>query len=176
MNRISSGLYRVRVASSFARSNQRITNYFYRRSISHTFHINKMASKREGWNPNLTAEQLNVLRDKGTERPGTGLYLSTKEKGVYHCANCDAPIYKSDSKFDSACGWPAFNHEMSNDALTYHVDNTMGMERTEICCAKCGGHMGHVFKGEGWDKLLGLPKDERHCVNSLSLNFKKEKE
>lgn len=145
------------------------------RAISFTNPFYQMSSKSTAnWNPNLTTEQLHVLRDKGTERPGTGLYLNNKEAGVYHCANCDAPIYSSQSKFDSSCGWPAFNQEISNDALTYHTDNSLGMERTEICCAKCGGHMGHVFKGEGWDKLLGLPKDARHCVNSASLEFKKE--
>ncbi|CAB4253331.1 similar to Saccharomyces cerevisiae YCL033C MXR2 Methionine-R-sulfoxide reductase, involved in the response to oxidative stress [Maudiozyma barnettii] len=174
MNRILPGSSVIRIAVTCTRSKYQLANRFQRRSLSYTSHLYKMVSNQEGWNPNLTPEQLNVLKDKGTERPGTGIYLSVKEKGVYHCANCDAPIYRSETKFDSSCGWPAFNQEISNDALTYHVDSTLGMERTEICCSKCGGHMGHVFKGEGWDKLLGLPKDERHCVNSLSLNFKKD--
>lgn len=126
------------------------------------------------WNPKLSPEQLYVLKDKGTERAGTGAYLANKASGVYHCANCDAPLYKSTAKFDSGCGWPSFYEEVREGALTYTVDNSLGMERTEICCANCGGHMGHVFKGEGWGKKFGLEKDERHCVNSLSLNFKKE--
>ncbi|KAL4210518.1 Mss4-like protein [Rhizopus microsporus] len=110
------------------------------------------------WRAILTPEQFRVLRQKGTEPPGTGKYNKFYEKGVYHCAGCDAPLYVSDTKFDSGCGWPAC-------AIIRHEDNSHGMQRIEICCSKCGGHLGHVFKGEGFP----TPTDERHCVNSVSL-------
>ncbi|SCU98942.1 LAME_0G01156g1_1 [Lachancea meyersii CBS 8951] len=149
-----------------------VTKYLQTRPISATLPIFKMSTP--GWNPNLTAEQLLVLRDKHTERPHTGAYLDNKETGIYHCANCDSPLYKSDTKFNSQCGWPSFYEEVSKGAITYHRDSTMGMARTEICCSNCGGHLGHVFEGEGWRERLGLPQDVRHCVNSLSLSFKKK--
>ncbi|QEU60273.1 Mxr2 [Kluyveromyces lactis] len=123
------------------------------------------------WNPGLTSEQLRVLRDKGTERPNTGKYLHNKQTGIYSCANCDLPIYKSETKFDSGCGWPAF-YDAIPGSLTFTRDESFGMVRIEICCSRCGGHMGHVFEGEGWQKILNLPTDQRHCVNSCSLNFK----
>ncbi|KNC98142.1 peptide methionine sulfoxide reductase B2, chloroplastic [Spizellomyces punctatus DAOM BR117] len=118
------------------------------------------------WRVKLTPEQFRVLRQKGTEAPGTGEYNKHKADGVYHCAGCDAPLYKSSTKFDSGCGWPAFFDAIPG-AVTRHVDNTYGMERTEIVCSNCGGHLGHVFKGEGFP----TPTDERHCVNSVSMRF-----
>eukprot|EP01119_Soliformovum_irregulare_P004759 TRINITY_DN15851_c0_g1_i1.p1 TRINITY_DN15851_c0_g1~~TRINITY_DN15851_c0_g1_i1.p1 ORF type:complete len:166 (-),score=42.27 TRINITY_DN15851_c0_g1_i1:25-522(-) len=121
------------------------------------------------WRVKLTKEQFRVLRQKGTEAPGTGEYNKHSEKGVYHCAGCDAPLYTSDTKFDSGCGWPAFFDAIPG-ALEVHEDRTHGMVRTEIMCKKCGGHLGHVFKGEGFKN----PTDERHCVNSVSLRFQKE--
>lgn len=147
-----------------------VSRLIYKRSFSISF-VTRMS---ENWNPNLTTEQLLVLRDKHTERPHTGAYLNNKDTGVYNCANCEAPLYKSETKFDSHCGWPAFYEEVKKGAITYHTDYTMGMKRTEICCANCGGHLGHVFEGEGWKERLGLPVDARHCVNSASLNFKKQ--
>jgi len=128
---------------------------------------------REKWNPDLTDSQLMILKDKYTERAHTGAYLHNKDTGVYHCANCDTPLYTSDTKFDSKCGWPSFYAEIPG-SLVYYKDITHGMNRVEICCSKCDGHLGHVFEGEGWDKVYNMPKDIRHCVNSGSLNFKKE--
>ncbi|CCF57685.1 hypothetical protein KAFR_0D00380 [Kazachstania africana CBS 2517] len=124
------------------------------------------------WNPKLTPEQLSILKYKRTEPPNTGKYLNNKETGIYSCANCDAPLYKSETKFESGCGWPSFYEEINPQALKYIKDNSMDIQRTEICCNNCGGHLGHVFENEGWSKSLGLPKDVRHCVNSLSLTFK----
>lgn len=127
-----------------------------------------MTNKTENeWRAVLSPEQFRVLREKGTERPHTGEYNSTFENGTYNCAGCDAPLYKSKTKFRSSCGWPAF-YEGIPGALKLNVDKTLGMTRTEMVCAKCDGHLGHVFKGEGYD----TPTDERHCVNSVSLNFK----
>ena len=90
-------------------------------------------------------------------------------EGVYTCAGCAAPLYKATHKFKSGCGWPAYFDSIPG-AVTRHTDRTFGMARTEIVCSNCGGHLGHVFKGEGYP----TPTDERHCVNSVSLNFSKE--
>ncbi|KUM55709.1 hypothetical protein ACN42_g11533 [Penicillium freii] len=111
----------------------------------------------------MAIEQFRILREKGTERAGTGEYDSHyPSKGVYNCAGCDAPLYTADHKFKSGCGWPAYFDSIPG-AVTRHVDNTFGMKRTEIVCTNCGGHLGHVFEGEGYQ----TPTDERHCVNSI---------
>ncbi|KAJ2914658.1 hypothetical protein MD484_g5761, partial [Candolleomyces efflorescens] len=120
----------------------------------------------EEWRAVLSPEQFRILREKGTERPGTGEYDKHYEEGVYTCAGCNTPLYKSTTKFKSGCGWPAFFDAIPG-AVTRHEDRTLGMVRTEITCTACGGHLGHVFKGEGFS----TPTDERHCVNSVSLKF-----
>lgn len=119
------------------------------------------------WRAQLSPEQFYVLRQKGTERPGTGEYNHHDAAGVYNCAACDAPLYESKTKFDSGCGWPAF-YDAIPGAIELHEDNSGGRSRTEMVCKNCGGHLGHVFKGEGFK----TPTDERHCVNSVSLTFK----
>ncbi|PIL25008.1 hypothetical protein GSI_12896 [Ganoderma sinense ZZ0214-1] len=119
------------------------------------------------WRAILSPEQFRILRQKGTEAAGTGKYDKFYEEGVYTCAGCGTPLYKSTTKFNSGCGWPAF----FDGAVNRHEDRSFGMTRTEITCAACGGHLGHVFKGEGFPN----PTDERHCVNSISLNFSDEK-
>ncbi|CZT20404.1 probable peptide methionine sulfoxide reductase msrB [Ramularia collo-cygni] len=122
------------------------------------------------WQAQLSPEQFRVLRKQGTEAPGTGKYdKHMPEQGVYTCAGCDAPLYKAHHKFKSGCGWPAY-FDAIEGSVTRHTDRTFGMERTEIVCTNCGGHLGHVFKGEGYN----TPTDERHCVNSVSLNFNKD--
>ncbi|EGG21381.1 Peptide methionine sulfoxide reductase [Cavenderia fasciculata] len=122
------------------------------------------------WKVKLTPEQFKVLREKGTERAFTGEYDKKFDDGVYGCAGCGAPLYSSKSKFNSGCGWPAF-FEALPGALTIFEDKSHGMVRTEIVCKNCGGHLGHVFKGEGFKN----PIDERHCVNSISLKFTPKK-
>ena len=113
----------------------------------------------------LTKEQKSVLHDKATEAPFTGKYLDNKEVGMYNCANCNATLFSSDTKFDSGSGWPSFDDEIKG--AVKRVPDKDG-RRTEIVCASCGGHLGHVFEGEGF-----TAKNTRHCVNSISLNFQK---
>jgi peptide-methionine (R)-S-oxide reductase len=125
--------------------------------------------------PSLTknhAEQFRILRKKGTEAPFSGEYdqhFSSSDDGIYSCAGCAAPLYRSTHKFKSGCGWPAFFDALPG-AIVRHEDRAFGMTRTEIVCAACGGHLGHVFKGEGY----ATPTDERHCVNSVSISFAKD--
>ncbi|KAI8913102.1 peptide methionine sulfoxide reductase msrB [Powellomyces hirtus] len=118
------------------------------------------------WRAVLSKEQFRVLREKGTEAPGTGEFNKHTAEGTYTCAGCNTPLYTSKHKFDSGCGWPAFFDAIPG-AITRHTDTSHGMERTEIVCSACGGHLGHLFKGEGFKN----PIDERHCVNSVSLKF-----
>ncbi|KZV64390.1 protein-methionine-R-oxide reductase [Peniophora sp. CONT] len=120
------------------------------------------------WRAILSKEQFRILRQKGTEAAGTGKFENTDDEGVYTCGACDAPLYKSNHKFHSGCGWPAFFDAIPG-AVSRHEDSSWGMTRIEITCTKCGGHLGHVFKGEGFKEAAST--DERHCVNSVSLNF-----
>ncbi|GAK93352.1 peptide methionine sulfoxide reductase MsrB [Nonlabens ulvanivorans] len=119
------------------------------------------------WRKELTAEQYRILREKGTERPFTGEYNTHYEDGTYSCVACGNDLYKSETKFDSGCGWPSFDDEIEG-AIMRKRDVTHGMIRTEIMCANCGSHLGHVFN-DG-PTATGI----RHCVNSVSVDFKAE--
>ena len=123
----------------------------------------------EEWKAQLTPEQYYVLRQKGTERAFTGKYYKTSDKGVYSCAACGNELFTSEMKFDSECGWPSFDREILGDKIKTQIDMSHGMIRTEIMCAKCGGHLGHLFDDGPTDT------GKRYCVNSLSLNFVKAK-
>lgn len=119
------------------------------------------------WKEELTPEEYKILRQKGTEYPFTGKFNDHFERGIYLCKGCGAPLYESDSKFDSHCGWPSYDQSIEG-ALELLPDHSAGMLRTEIVCANCGGHQGHVFN-DGPTKT-GL----RYCVNSASINFIKK--
>lgn len=118
------------------------------------------------WKKVLTQEEYDVLRNKATERPFTGEYYKHFEKGVYVCAACGNPLFTSDAKFDSSCGWPSFDQAIEQSVI-YKEDGSLGMERTEVMCANCGGHLGHVFD-DGPTETTG----NRFCTNSVSIKFK----
>lgn len=116
------------------------------------------------WNK-LSPEEEQVIANKGTERAFTGEYWNHKGTGTFICRRCNVPLYHSSDKFDSGCGWPSFDDEIPG-AVIRQTDGSLGMRRTEIICANCGGHLGHVFTGERMTQ-----KNTRHCVNSLSIRF-----
>lgn len=123
----------------------------------------------EQWREELSPEQYRVLREAGTERAWTGELLDEHRSGLYTCAACDAELFKSGTKFDSGCGWPSFYDSVNPDAVELIEDRSLGMVRTEVRCANCGSHLGHVF-----DDGFGTPTGLRYCMNSLSLGFHAE--
>jgi peptide-methionine (R)-S-oxide reductase len=128
----------------------------------------KIEKPNEEWRNELDPEQYHVLREKGTERAFTGKYWDLKDNGTYTCAGCGQELFTSDTKFDSGCGWPSFYDPKNKDRVEYHEDNSYGMQRIEVTCSRCGGHLGHVFP-DGPE-----PTGQRYCINSVSLNFQKK--
>jgi peptide-methionine (R)-S-oxide reductase len=119
------------------------------------------------WKQRLTAEEYRVLRQAGTEAPFTGEYTDTKTEGVYRCRACGAELFRSDAKFESHCGWPSFYQPAGDDAVVLLKDRSFGQLRTEVRCAACDSHLGHIFEGEGYP----VPTDQRWCINSVSLTL-----
>lgn len=117
------------------------------------------------WRQQLTPEQFHILREKGTERAGSGLYASHHEHGVYRCAGCGLELFRSEDKYESGTGWPSFFAPLSPENITTAVDNSLFSRRTEVLCRRCGGHLGHVF--DDGPKPTGL----RYCMNSAALKF-----
>ena len=124
-----------------------------------------VARSEEEWRELLDPQEYHVLREAGTEAPFVGEYTDSTASGVYACRACGAELFRSDSKFESHCGWPSFFTPLAGDAVVYLEDRSLGRVRTEVRCASCGGHLGHVFEGEGY----GTPTDLRYCINSISL-------
>ncbi len=134
------------------------------------FFLSSQNIKSSSYFDELTPEERRIMVKKGTERAGSGIYIDHFDKGVYICKACNNPLFRSEFKFKSDCGWPSFDDEIEGAILRY-PDYSYGMKRVEICCANCKGHLGHVFEGE---KIT--EKNIRHCVNSLSIKFVSNKE
>lgn len=121
------------------------------------------------WRKTLTPEQYKILREKGTEAPGAGEYVNFYDDGMYHCAACGQTLFSSTTKYQSTTpgliGWPAFSEAFENNAVELQEDTSLGMVRTEVVCARCGGHLGHLFKDDS------SPNGQHYCINSLSLKF-----
>jgi peptide-methionine (R)-S-oxide reductase len=126
----------------------------------------QVKKSEQEWRQQLSPEEYDVLRKAGTERAFTGEYTDTDTVGVYSCKACGTKLFESDTKFHSGCGWPSF-YQPITDTVEYLEDNSHGMRRTEVRCANCGSHLGHVFEGEGY----GTPTDLRYCINSISLTL-----
>jgi peptide-methionine (R)-S-oxide reductase len=124
----------------------------------------RIEKTEEQWQRELTPSQYRVLRDKGTEFPFSGSLLEVKEDGTYHCAACGAELFSSQTKFDSGTGWPSFTEPADSANVELHEDHSLFVRRTEVTCARCGGHLGHVFDD-------GPNGAKRYCINSVSLDF-----
>lgn len=129
--------------------------------------MDKVVKTDAEWRVQLSPEEFHVLRQAGTERPFSGEYVDTKTEGVYSCRACGAELFRSDSKFESHCGWPSFFEPSKSEAVVLIEDASHGMVRTEVRCARCDSHLGHVFHGEGYP----TPTDDRFCINSVSLRL-----
>jgi peptide-methionine (R)-S-oxide reductase len=128
----------------------------------------KVEKSEEEWREEL-GSRFSILREAGTERPWSGALLDEKRPGTYNCGACKTPLFKSDAKFDSGSGWPSFYEALDPDAVELRTDTSLGMVRTEIVCAACGSHLGHLF-----DDAYQTPTGDRYCMNSLSLEFEPE--
>ncbi|PIE26970.1 MAG: peptide-methionine (R)-S-oxide reductase [Micrococcales bacterium] len=117
------------------------------------------------WRAELSTQEYHVLRESGTERPFTSPLEHDETVAIYSCRGCGSELFHSETKFDSHCGWPAFYTPLAKDRVVYLTDRSLGPERTEVRCAACGSHLGHVFSGEGF----GTPTDQRYCINGIAL-------
>jgi peptide-methionine (R)-S-oxide reductase len=130
----------------------------------------KVVKSEDEWHAQLNPQEYAVLRQAATEAPFTGEYTDNKRVGIYRCRACGNELFRSDTKFDSHCGWPSFFTPLAGDHVIERRDTTMGMVRVEVLCANCHSHLGHVFEGEGYH----TPTDQRYCINSISLTFEEQ--
>ena len=140
----------------------------------HTPEVNPIedlsALSDEQWRERLAPDTYQVLRNAATERPFTSSYTDLETEGVYHCRGCGTELFRSTEKFHSHCGWPSFFDPADTDAVITRADDSLGTRRTEVLCATCGGHLGHVFAGEGYD----TPTDLRYCINGIALELREK--
>jgi len=134
--------------------------------------MEKVQLSEDEWQERLSPEEYRVLRQAGTEAPFTGEYTDTKTGGVYRCRACGADLFASNAKFESHCGWPSFYQPSDGDAVVLLEDRSLGGVRTEVRCAACDSHLGHVFEGEGYE----VPTDQRWCINSVSLTLEPDED
>lgn len=127
----------------------------------------RITKSEQEWRAELSPQEYDVLRNADTERPWTGEYVTTKTAGVYECRACGSELFRSETKFDSHCGWPSFFSPLAGERVILREDRTLGMRRVEVLCATCHSHLGHVFEGEGYP----TPTDQRYCINSISLRL-----
>ncbi|HEY3737534.1 MAG TPA: peptide-methionine (R)-S-oxide reductase MsrB [Jatrophihabitans sp.] len=129
-----------------------------------------VSKSEDEWHEQLSPGEYRVLREAGTEAPFIGEYTDNHRTGVYRCRACGSELFRSDGKFDSHCGWPSFFTPLAGGSVIERIDYSHGMARTEVICANCHSHLGHVFAGEGYE----TPTDLRYCINSISLTFEEE--
>lgn len=162
------------LASCYSQNNQNKNSSMNNNKKNNAVYSNtdtqKVVLSNDEWKKILTPEQYEILRTKGTERPFTSPFETSNEVGTYYCAACGNPLFQSNTKFESGCGWPSFFKPISKSSIIYASDHSYGMDRTEVMCGRCGGHLGHVFNDGP------PPTGLRYCINGVVLDFKKAKE